>query len=364
MGHVLKSALTAKSLATQPVTCGVQGTSRVSGQKLKNGNKWNRAGKGMLLARAYVAQKYLLEGCPIFLAQVTMKEMEDKSKEKQLEEVPIIDLIPGAAPVARAPYRLAPSEMKELSDQLKELSDKGFIRPRCWFVRHHYQGSEYILRDRPELGYHQLRVREEDIPKTAFRTRFGHYEFQVMPFGLTNAPAVFMDLMNRFLGHVIDSQGIHVDLQNLGIRKDWASPKSATEIRQFLGLAGYYRRFIEGFSKIADICLIEKELKRTKRSNKSVKKQTKKTGNRVKESRSDVRFRRDHSPVQPERDKNKSEETAKDQSRISPTQSKKETKKSKVKNKVKGPKLSSVQRLEAYVEFQRFKGQSCQEKKM
>ncbi|GKF91486.1 hypothetical protein Tco_0275187, partial [Tanacetum coccineum] len=99
------------------------------------------------------AQKYLLEGCPIFLAHVTMKETEDKSKEKQLEEVPIvqdflevfpedlpgippthqvefqIDLIPGAVPVARAPYRLAPSEMKELSDQLKELSDKGFIRP-------------------------------------------------------------------------------------------------------------------------------------------------------------------------------------------------------------------------------------------
>ncbi|GKF00902.1 hypothetical protein Tco_0027825 [Tanacetum coccineum] len=94
-------------------------------------------------------QKYLLEGCPIFLAQVTMKKAEDKSKEKQLEEVPIvqdfpevfpevfpedlpgiqIDLIPGAAPVAQPPYRLAPSEMKELSDQLKELSDKGFIRP-------------------------------------------------------------------------------------------------------------------------------------------------------------------------------------------------------------------------------------------
>nr|GEV62336.1 putative reverse transcriptase domain-containing protein [Tanacetum cinerariifolium] len=156
---------------------------------------------------------------------------------------------------------------------------------------------------------HQLRVREEDIPKTAFRTRYGHYEFQVMPFGLTNAPAVFMDLMNRvckpyldkfmiifnddtliyskdekeheehlkailelfkkeelyakfskwefwipkvqFLSHVIDSQGIHVDPAKNESVKDWASPKSPTEIRKFLGLAGYYRRFIEGFSNIA-----------------------------------------------------------------------------------------------------------------
>ncbi|GJV56853.1 putative reverse transcriptase domain-containing protein [Tanacetum coccineum] len=204
-----------------------------------------------------------------------------------------IDLVPGAAPVARAPYRLAPSEMKELLEQLKELSYKGFIRPRI----------------EQADGYHQLRVREEDILKTSFRTRYGHYEFQVMPFGLTNAPAVFMDLMNRvckpyldkfvivfiddiliylknkqeheehlklilellkkeelyakfskyefwipkvqFLGHVIDSEGIHVDPAKIESIKDWTSPKSPTEIRQFLGLAGYYRRFIEGFSKIA-----------------------------------------------------------------------------------------------------------------
>nr|GEV39990.1 putative reverse transcriptase domain-containing protein [Tanacetum cinerariifolium] len=132
-------------------------------------------------------------------------------------------------------------------------------------------------------GYHQLRFQEEDIPKTAFRTRYGHYEFQVMPYGQTNAPVVFMDLMNRykehlkailellkkeelyakfskcefwipkvqFLGHVIDSQGIDVGLAKIESVKDWASPKSPMEIRQFLGLAGYYRRFIEGFSKIA-----------------------------------------------------------------------------------------------------------------
>nr|GFA93442.1 putative reverse transcriptase domain-containing protein [Tanacetum cinerariifolium] len=133
-------------------------------------------------------------------------------------------------------------------------------------------------------GYHQFRVREEDIPKTAFKTQYGHYEFQVMPFGLTNAPAVFMDLMNRVCKPYLDKfvivfiddiliyskdekeheehlkailellergVGIHVDPAKIESVKDWASPKSPTEIRQFLGLSGYYWRFIEGFSKIA-----------------------------------------------------------------------------------------------------------------
>ncbi|GKB23698.1 putative reverse transcriptase domain-containing protein [Tanacetum coccineum] len=265
-------------------------------------------------------QEYMLKGCPVFLANVTTRETEDKSEKKRLEDVPIvrdfpdvfpedlpglpltrqvefqIDLIPGAAPVARAPYRLAPSEMKELSEQLQELSDKGFIRPSSspWgapvlfvkkkdgsfrmcidyrelnklTVKNRYplpriddlfdqlQGSSVYSKIDLRSGYHQLWVREEDIPKTAFRTRYGHYEFQVMPFGLTNAPAIFMDLMNRipkvqFLGHVIDSQGIHVDPTKIESIKDWESPKMPTEIRQFLGLAGYYRRFIEGFSKTA-----------------------------------------------------------------------------------------------------------------
>ncbi|GJY54960.1 putative reverse transcriptase domain-containing protein [Tanacetum coccineum] len=254
----------------------------------------------------------------VFLAHVTTKEIEDKSGEKRLEDVPIvrdfpevfpkdlsglpptrqvefqIDLIPGAAPVARAPYRLAPSEMKELSEQLQELSDKGFIRPSSspWgapvlFVKKK-NGSFWMCIDYRELnkltidlrsGYHQLKVREVDIPKTAFRTRYGHYEFQVMPFGLTNAPAnkkeheehlkAILELLKKeelyakfskcefwiptvqFLGHVIDCQGIHVDPAKIESIKDWVSPKTPTEIRQFLGLAGYYQRFIEGFSKIA-----------------------------------------------------------------------------------------------------------------
>ncbi|GJT40410.1 putative reverse transcriptase domain-containing protein [Tanacetum coccineum] len=170
------------------------------------------------------------------------------------------------------------------------------------------QGSSFYSKFDLRSGYHQLRVREEDMPKTAFRNRYGHYEFQVMQFGLTNAPAVFMDLMRvckpyldklvivfihdiliylkskqdheehlklilellkkeelyakfskcefwipkvQFLGHLIDSQGIHVDPAKIESIKDWASLKTAIEIRLFLGLPGYYQRFIEGFLKIA-----------------------------------------------------------------------------------------------------------------
>nr|GFA38558.1 putative reverse transcriptase domain-containing protein [Tanacetum cinerariifolium] len=122
-------------------------------------------------------EKYVKKGFPIFLEHITTKEDLPGLPPTRPVEFQI-DLVPAAAPVARAPYRLAPSEMKELTEQLKELSDKGFIRPRSSVY------SKIDLRS----GYHQLRVREED---------YGHYEFQVMPFGLTNAPAVFMDLMMK-----------------------------------------------------------------------------------------------------------------------------------------------------------------------
>nr|GFB09912.1 putative reverse transcriptase domain-containing protein [Tanacetum cinerariifolium] len=238
-----------------------------------------------------------------------------------------IELIPGAAPIARAPYRLAPSKLKELSDQLKELSEKGFIRlssspwgalvlfvnkkdgsfrmcidyrelnkltvknryplPRIDDLFDQLQGSIVYSKIDLRFGYYKLQIREEDILITAFRTRYGHFEFQVMPFGLTNAPAVFMDLMIRvckpyldkfvivfiddiliysknkedhkehlktilelikneklyakfskcnfwlesvhFLGHVIDSNGVHVDPTKVEAIRNWSAPTTSTE---------------------------------------------------------------------------------------------------------------------------------------
>lgn len=315
------------------------------------------------------AKRYLTHGCHAFLAHV----VDTRKVSPKLEEIPIvnefsdvfpdelpgipperqvefrIDLLPGATPIAKTPYRLAPTEMQELMSQIQELLDKGFIRPSSspWgapvlfvkkkdgsmrmcidyrelnkvTIKNRYplpriddlfdqlQGASYFSKIDLRSGYHQLKVREEDVPKTAFRTRYGHYEFVVMPFGLTNAPAAFMDLMNRvcrpmldkfvivfiddiliysktvsdhkmhlrqllhtlrneklyaklskcefwlrevqFLGHVVNENGIKVDPSKVEAIMKWDSPKSPTEVRSFLGLAGYYRRFIQDFSKIA-----------------------------------------------------------------------------------------------------------------
>ncbi|XP_024965905.1 uncharacterized protein LOC112506107 [Cynara cardunculus var. scolymus] len=221
------------------------------------------------------ARHYLTKGYSSFLAYVldSIKEM----KEKTLDNVPIvrdypdvfledlpglppdrqvefrIDLIPGAAPIAKTPYHLAPPEMKEMMKQLQELLDKDFIRPSTSPWGGPLQGARFFSKIDLRSGYHQLKVREEDVPKTAFRTRYGHYEFLLMPFDLTNAPAAFMDLMNRvqFLGHTVSGDGISVDPAKIEAVQKWEQLKNASEIRSFLGLAGYYRRFIQDFSKIA-----------------------------------------------------------------------------------------------------------------
>nr|GEW48267.1 putative reverse transcriptase domain-containing protein [Tanacetum cinerariifolium] len=255
-----------------------------------------------------------------------VSRLKSKSKEKRMKDVPVIrdfpeeltglppprkvefqiDPVARAAPVVRTPYRLASSELKGLSVQLQELLEKGFIIDDLF---DQLQGSTVYFKIDLRSGYHQLRIKDEDIPITAFRTRYGHFEFQVMPFGLTNAPVVFMDLMNRvckpyldkfvivfiddilvyskdveeyekhlkiilellkkqklyakfskcdfwldsvqFLCHVIDCSCVHVDPAKIEVIKSWVALTTPMEVRKFLGLAGYYRRFIEGFSLIS-----------------------------------------------------------------------------------------------------------------
>ncbi|GJS49889.1 putative reverse transcriptase domain-containing protein [Tanacetum coccineum] len=227
-------------------------------------------------------QKYLLKGSHVFLAHVTTKEIKDKSEKKRLEDVPIvkdfpdvfpedlpglpqtrqvefqIDLVPGAAPVARAPYRLAPSEMKELSEQLKELSDKGFIRPSSspWgapvlFVKKKdgsfrmcidYQElnkltvkNRYPLPRRPIRSTSRVKCLLEDRPKN----KQEHEEHLKIILELLKKEELYAKFSKcefwipkvQFLGHVIDNKGIHVDPAKIEYVKDWTSPKTPTEIR-------------------------------------------------------------------------------------------------------------------------------------
>ncbi|XP_073016198.1 uncharacterized protein [Primulina eburnea] len=196
-----------------------------------------------------------------------------------------IELMPGSNPISRAPYHLAPKELKVLKEQLQDLLEKGYIRPNMspWgapvlfvkkkdgtmrmcvdyrrsnraTVKNKYllpridvmfdqlQGTCVCSKIDLRSGYHQLRVRKEDAPKTAFQTRYGHYEFLVMPFGLTNALAVY-----GFNGSCIPGIRVYVDHSKVEAVINWHKPTNVSEIRSFLGLAGYYRRFIEGISRI------------------------------------------------------------------------------------------------------------------
>ncbi|XP_025801385.1 uncharacterized protein LOC112880861 [Panicum hallii] len=294
-------------------------------------------------------EKRTLEDVPVICEypDVFPEELPGLPPDRDVEFV--IDLVPGTAPIAKRPYRMSAEELTELKNQSKDLLDKQYIRPSAspWgspvlFVRKK-DGTMRLCIDYRSLnavtiknkyplprindlldqlrkakffskidlrsGYHQMKIRESDIPKTAFVTRYGQYEFTVVSFGLTNAPAYFMNMMNKvfmeeldkfivvfiddilvysetaeehaehlrvvlerlrqnqlyakfskcefwlekvaFLGHVLTADGVAVDPEKIEAVSEWQQPKSVTDIRSFLGLAGYYRRFIENFSKIA-----------------------------------------------------------------------------------------------------------------
>nr|GEZ25392.1 reverse transcriptase domain-containing protein [Tanacetum cinerariifolium] len=225
------------------------------------------------------------------IVEISAKKEEDKSEGKQLKDIPIvqdfpevflenlpglplarpvefqIDLIPGAAPVAQAPYRLAPSEMKELMcidyrelNKLKVKNRYPLIRIDDLFDQ--LQGSSIYSKIDLRSGYHQLRVQEQDVPKTTFKTRYRHYEFQVIPFGLTNAHAVFMDLMNRVCKPYLDKFVIvFIDDILIYSKNETKHEEHLKAILELLKKDKLYasfqnvnfgsRRFIEGFLKIA-----------------------------------------------------------------------------------------------------------------
>ncbi|WVZ70623.1 hypothetical protein U9M48_019271 [Paspalum notatum var. saurae] len=276
----------------------------------------------------------LIEKIPVVsdFSDVFPKELPRLPPDRDVEFA--IELVPSTAPVSRRPYRMAPNELKELKVQLQEQLDKGFIRPSSspWgcpalFVEKKDQGGKRLCVDYRPLnavtvknkyplphidilsGYYQIKIREEDIPKTAFSTRYSLYEYLVISFGLTNAPAFFMYMMNSvfmneldkvvvvfiddilvyskseeehkehlrivltrlrehklyakfskcafwlkevsFLGHILSKKGVAVDPSKVKDVLNWKQPETVTEIRSFLGLAGYYRRFIKDFSKTA-----------------------------------------------------------------------------------------------------------------
>ncbi|WVZ75873.1 hypothetical protein U9M48_023895 [Paspalum notatum var. saurae] len=283
-----------------------------------------------------------------FVTENTRREMEEKkskqraqqssSNTRMLPERDIefsIELVPGTAPIYKKAYRIAGVELLEVKKQIDELLEKGFIRkstspwaspvlltekkdgtlrmcvdyrglnavtvknkyplPRIEDLFDQLKGASVFSKIDLRSGYHQLRIRPSDIPKAAFISHYGLYEYTVMSFGLTNAPAFFMYMMNsvfmeyldkfvfyrsldninkfskcdfwteevKFLGHVISNGGIAVDQSKVSEVQNWKIPEDVKGIRSFLGLAGYYRRFIDGVSKIAKpmTALLEKNIK-------------------------------------------------------------------------------------------------------
>ncbi|WVZ87830.1 hypothetical protein U9M48_034405 [Paspalum notatum var. saurae] len=293
--------------------------------------------KGLVDPLRYQLMNHTFPNCQhlidrAIVTENTHREMEEKKRKQKAQQ----SSIPGTAPIYKKAYRISGVELLKVKKQIDELLEKGFIRkstspwaspvlltekkdvtlrmcvdyrglnavtvknkyplPRIEDLFDQLKGACVFSKIDLRSGYHQLRIRPSDIPKTAFISRYGLYEYTVMSFGLTNAPAFFMYMMNKeheehlrlvlrklrehklyakfskcdfwteevkFLGHVISNGGIAVDQSKVSEVQNWKIPEDVKGIRSFLGLVSYYRRFIEGFSKIAKpmTALLEKNIK-------------------------------------------------------------------------------------------------------
>ncbi|GJU78115.1 putative reverse transcriptase domain-containing protein [Tanacetum coccineum] len=248
--------------------CGVQGYFKRDWPRLKNKNYGNQGGNGNAPSKVYVVDiaginldSNVVTGHHVFLAHVTTKEIKDKSGEKRLEDVPIVQDFPEVFLEDLPGSSILVCKKKDGSFQmcidyweLNNLMVKNrYPLPRIDDLSDQLQGSSVYSKIDLRSGYHQLKVREEDILKTTFGTRYGHYEFQVMPFGLTNAPADKKEHEEHLkeILELLKKDELYAKFSKCEFWIPKASPKTPMEIRQFLGLAGYYRRFIEGFLKIA-----------------------------------------------------------------------------------------------------------------
>ncbi|GKE60773.1 putative reverse transcriptase domain-containing protein [Tanacetum coccineum] len=185
-----------------------------------------------------------------------------------------IELVPGAMPVAKSSYRLAPFELEELMcidyKELNKLTIKNhYPLPRIDNLFDQLQGSHYFSKIDFRSGYHQLRVHEDDITKTAFRTRYGHFKFNVMPFGLTNTPVAWEEHEEhlRLVLELLKEEKLCAKFSRYPSKieavKNWKAPRTPSKVRSFLGLVGYYCRFIEDFSKIVNPLTVLTQKSRT-----------------------------------------------------------------------------------------------------